>query len=326
MIAIILVYALLSLFISATYFKVCVFNMKEGMINGYGSLRNTINGKNHAPAQLRPLSAYIWFSVVKIFHLEGIHQHSLAYEPIRVVSVFSATVATHMFMSLFLTPAQTVLATLIVLVLFVASFKFDYTDNYIDLAIFMAFGFLMLKGYYIPLMLLVLIGSVNRESSSLLPAWFLLQTHLFTASFILAAVYTYGRYRLYKTYGHRRHYGDVWLETGSHCFGKKKLNHGRFNWRENLREILVTINPFKQFKRKDIVPFYSEYLFSVIYLAIMLLLVTQLGGQEQHNMQIFMIITGVQLVHVLPTGCFNEFRIFTFSYPLFGYLVTRMII
>lgn len=326
MISLIILYGVLSLFISYTYLKVCNFNMKKGTVNGYGSVMNTIEGKNHAPAQLRPLTAYLWYLLVRVFHLEGVFQHSLAYEPVRVVSIFLSTVATHLFLSLFLSPAQTVIATLLVMLLFVASFKFDYTDNYFDLAIAMSFGYLMLGGYYLPLVLLCFIGALNRESASLLPTWYLIQTHEFGWALILAIAYTYGRYRLYQMYGHRRHYGDVWLENGGHFFGGKKLDHGRFNWKENLQQIAFVFNPFKQFKRTDEVPIYSEYMFSVIFLSIMLLLVSQLVGHEQYAMQVFMGIILLQLLHVLPTGCFNEFRIFTFAYPLFGYVVTKMII
>lgn len=317
----VILYATLSLFISFTYFKVCFHNMKQGAVNGFGSLQATVDGKNHAPAQLRPLTAWIWYFIVKTFRLKGKRIHSLAYEPIRAVTIFAAVVATHYYLSLYLTGLQTVLAVMVVMLLFCASFKFDYTDNYIDLAIFMAFGYSTHLGSPFYLILLVLAGAFNRESAALLPAWYLIHTHNISMAGILALAYTIGRLMLFKIYGHRRHYADVWNEKDAHCFGDKKLSHGRFNWRENVREILYVLNPVKQLRRTDTVPIYSEYLFSIAYVLLAGALAWNVGWSAI-ALKSFTIITAIQFLHTLPVGCFNEFRIFTFSYPLFGYLVT----
>lgn len=322
MIATVMLYAILSLFISFTYFKVCFHNMKQGAVNGFGSLQATLQEKNCCPAQFRPLTAWLWAVMVKMLDLKGKHTHSLAYEPIRVASIFAATISTHLFLSLYLTPLQTITAVLLMMLLFCASFKFDYTDNYIDLAIFMMFGYIMHQQVMfsgVVMAILVFVGSVNRESAALLPAWYLIHSHDIVAAILLALAYTTGRLMLFRLYGHRRHYADVWNEYDAHCFGDKKLNHGRFNWRENLREILFCINPFKQLKRTDSIPIYSEYLFSLAYLIMAAILIWQVGW-DAIAFKPFAVITGLQLLHTLPVGCFNEFRILTFSYPLFGYL------
>lgn len=316
-----ILYGIVALFISFTYFKVCYTNMVAGAVNGFGSLQNTLDGKNHAPAQLRPLTAYLWHIICRIFHLSGVQKHSLGYEPLRVLSIWLSMVSAHLFLNLFLSNIQTVAAVFFVALLYVATFKFDYTDNYLDITIFMLFGYCMLaKVNPLWMGILVLLGAINRESSSLLPTWYLLQTKDIIGALVFALIYTVGRILLYVAYGHRRHYGDVWLELGGHYFGDKKLNHGRFNWRENIEELKKVLNPWYQFKREDCVPMYSEYLFSAIYLACLMVFATWLFPALPYDMQVFTLVTAVQTLHVFPTACFNEFRVFTYSFPLFTYL------
>lgn len=162
-------------------FAVLVFILDYAQLNmtfyHYGSVHNGIMGMHavlggwaEAPTQYRVFVPFIYGTILGFLpSISGTMKAVWIYEPLKMLLMFWAICAFFLFLREFLEEKWALLGTLILCVCLPLTFRYDYAEQYTELAIF-AMGFRAIwQNKQSNLIKWIILGTLNRETAFILP-------------------------------------------------------------------------------------------------------------------------------------------------------------
>ena len=173
------------------------FRNYGSMYNGIMGMHAVLGGWAEAPTQYRVLVPAIYGMILGFFpSLSGTLQAVWIYEPLKMLLMFWAVCAFFVFVREFLEENWALLGTVILCACLPLTFRYDYAEQYAELAIF-AMGFRAIwRNDQRNLIKWIILGALNRETAFILPCLNFLvnrgKTNLWLWSFLAYSAVFFG--------------------------------------------------------------------------------------------------------------------------------------
>ncbi|MBV6341088.1 hypothetical protein [Candidatus Magnetobacterium casense] len=277
-------------------FKVTRYNY-WAPYNGIGMVHDVVTGNANAPMQYRILIPMVYRLLEtcfgsKMFYEKQIRNVIFIYEPLKILFMFLGLWAFHVYLLTWFGNFSAFTGTLFMALFWVVSFKYDYTDCYLDVVLWSLFCLAAIDGSFWVAAALFALAMLNREVSILMVLIYYLFTGETGNTMLLLLVAGLLYIGMFIVFGYKKKY----------CTTKEIAG---MNWGD-LK--LLFSNPVQKKKNKIGLPVFNEaFIFLVVVVGIILLVMGY--NDYPHLIKMLWLVNIPLFILVLIGGKIVELRI-----------------
>jgi len=177
--------------------------------NGIGTTEGVWKKNILAPMQYRVLVPLIYGTLERLFGSQQFYEKKaintmFIYEPLKIIFMFLGLWGFHVYLTLFFSQLLAFSGVLLMAIFWVATFKYDYADCYLEVFFWSMFCFCVLTGNWYWAVAIFILATLNRELTILLIPLYYLLTGYIVGTICLTAFFLLTYLLLFLIFGYKK--------------------------------------------------------------------------------------------------------------------------